>query len=324
MPLSPEVADHLCLKIDPDLYWSDSSWFSWAIPEKGINGIFYNHFRPNMNCMLGGPAMWDGKQWHNWDMLYFDWQLMRKLPEGEYGVDYDKYDFVTPWSMSIELLEPLKKYRLGYDNNGFRLDLVWEAVAPPNVIGVQKEGGFDEAYKLHFEQPGRVTGSVELDGSRHDVDCYSIRDGSHGRRYLEKVPSGGYTWSTADDRHGWHFMGSNIEGTNESKAAGGYILRDGVMSSITRGVRRVLERNGPRPSLIEVELEDELGRALHATGREVSAAQLILFPDHGQWWTLYQWEYDGFTNAIGEDQEYYSLDDFRRWLRASPETWKTR
>ena len=59
MALTADVADHLCLSGDEDPYWSDSSWFSWAIPERGINGFFYNHFRPNMNCFLGGPAMWD-------------------------------------------------------------------------------------------------------------------------------------------------------------------------------------------------------------------------------------------------------------------------
>ena len=88
MALTTEVADHFNMNLDDDPYWSESSWFSWAIPERGINGFFYNHFRPNMNCLLCGPAMWDRSGMHTWKFRFFDWQLMRQLPEGRFGVDY--------------------------------------------------------------------------------------------------------------------------------------------------------------------------------------------------------------------------------------------
>ena len=178
-----------------DPYWSESSWFSWAIPERGINGFFYNHFRPNMNCLLGGPAMWDRSGQHVWDFLYFDWQLMRRLPRGRYGVDYNKYDFETPWSMAIKMIKPLERYQLRYDREGFKLDLVFTAISPPNEVG-QHERGAERAYKLHFEQPGRIEGTVELDGECYSVNCFSIRDGSHGPRFLETTARGGYAWST--------------------------------------------------------------------------------------------------------------------------------
>src|SRR5437867_12672772 len=106
-----ELLDHLCTEGSDDPYWSDSSWFSWAIPDRKINGFFYNHFRPNMNCLLGGPAMWDPSGQHVWDVLYFDWQLMRVPPVGTYGVDYDNYDFETPWGISIQMLEPVQRYQ---------------------------------------------------------------------------------------------------------------------------------------------------------------------------------------------------------------------
>jgi hypothetical protein len=324
MALTADVADHFNPRMDDDPYWSESSWFSWAIPERGICGFFYNHFRPNMNCFLGGPAMWDDTGRYVWDMRYFDWQLLRQLPRGKWGVDYDKYDFEAPCSMSIRTLEPLKRYRLGYDRNGFKLDLVYEALCEPNQIGAHKEGGYEDAYRLHFEQPGRVQGTVELDGERYDVDCFSIRDGSHGRRHLDRVPAGGYTWSTADARNGWHLMAVDLDGSRETKVMGGYILRDGVISPTVSGVRRVLERDGPRPVRLEVELEDELGRKLHAVGRERTWAEFTLFSDHGQYWSLFEWDYDDFRGVVGEDQEYKGLDDWRRWHRAGPEAWRRR
>jgi hypothetical protein len=324
-----ESLDHFHPEMSDHPYWTESSWFSWAIPEKGICGLFWNHFRPNMNCLVGGPAMWDGSGpdgtgLHVWEFPFFDFQTMRVLPEGRWGVDYDKYDFATPWSMSIRMLEPMRSYRLGYDREGFKLDLVYTAIAPPNVMGAPGAEELKTAFRTHFEQPGRIRGTVELDGVRHEVDGYSIRDGGHGPRFLETAAPGGYAWSTADDRTGWHVLAPNAADGPVAKVVGGYILRDGAMSPIVEGTRRVVARKGPRPDVVEVKARDALGRELEAVGRAQSAARFMLFPDRGQWWTLFRWDYDGFTGAVGEDQEYYGLHEFRRWHRAGADAWARR
>lgn len=324
MALTSEVADHFNLKKDDDLYWSESSWFSWAIPERKINGFFYNHFRPNMNCMLAGPAMWDASTPHAWDFPFFDWQAMRPLPRGRFGIDYDKYDFMTDFSFGIKMLEPLKRYQLMYDANGFTLDLVFEAVAEPHEIGSRDDHGFDGAYKLHFEQPGRIKGTIRLEGETYQVDTFSIRDGSHGRRNLEKCTPGGYLWSTADAQTGFHMMAVDANQSRDTVSVGGYLMRDGVVSSLAEGTRRVLERDGPRVTAVEVIAKDQLGRELHAVGRSVCHAEVVLFPDRGMWWQQYAWDYDGHEGAIGEDQEYYGLQDYRLWHRAGPEAWAKR
>ena len=67
-----------------------------------------------------------------------------------------------------------------------------------------------------------------------------------------------------------------------------------------------------------------MGRSLRAIGREHVPAEFMLFPDRGQWWTQFKWDYDGVEGAVGEDQEYYGIHDFRRWHRAGPEVWKVR
>ncbi len=322
MTLSSDIADHFNLNYTDDPYWAESSWFSWAIPERGINGFFYNHFRPNMNCLLGGPAMWDQSGQHVWEFPYFDWQLMRVPPEGRFGIDYDKYNWKAPWSMSLQVLEPLKRYRLGYDRNDFKLDLEYEAISEPNEIGVQP--GLERAFKLHFEQPGRIRGSVVLEGERYEVDCFSIRDGSHGPRFLESTMSGGYTWSTADEKTGFHILAKDRHSSRETEIVGGYILRDGRIAPVTGGIRRVVERAGARPDVIEIETEDTLGRSLQARGKAWVPAEFMLFPDRGQWWTQFKWSYDGFEDAVGEDQEYYGIQEFRKWHRAGPEAWAKR
>jgi len=328
MTLTPEIADHFNLNISDDPYWADTSWFSWAIPERGINGFFYNHFRPNMNCMLGGPAMWDNSAknltgQNPWNFLFFDWQTMRVLPEGKYGVDYDKYDFQTPWSMSIRTLKPMRQFQLGYDREGFKLNLKFTASCEPNVIGSAATKR-SQSFKLHFEQPGRIEGTVDLDGTVYEVNCFSIRDGSNGPRFLEKVVPGGYTWCSADEKNGWHLLAKDWDNNRDTKVVGGYIFRDGIISPVVDGVRRVVKRDGPVPAALEVTLRDQLGRDLQAWGEAKVPAEFMLFPDRGQWWTQFAWDFDGFRGALGEDQEYYGIQDFRRWHRATPQVWSQR
>ena len=316
--------DHFYRGQNDDPYWTDSSWFSWAIPEQDICGLIWMHFRPNMNCMCAGPAMWDRSGQHVWDFPYFDFQTMRRLPEGRYGVDYDKYDFAAPWGLSVRTIEPLQRYRIAYDRFGFRLDLEFEAIAPPNVINAPSAEQLKSAFRLHFEQPGRIRGEVELDGVRHRVDTFSIRDGGHGPRFMENSAPGGYAWSTADEKTGFHVLAPGSGGGPQSKVIGGYILRDGIISPTVDGHRRVVERNGARPEVVEIHARDELGRELNVLGRARAPAEFMLFPERGQWWTLFRWDYEGASGATGEDQEYYGIHEFRKWHRAGPEGWAKR
>jgi hypothetical protein len=313
------VLDHFA-PVGEDLSWTESSWFSWAIPERDIAGLLWTHLRPNQSCLCGGPAMWDTSGELVWDFRYFDFQTLRPLPAGHWGTDYDKYAYATPWGLDIRMEEPLKRYRLRYERANFRLDLTFTAIAPPNVMGKPPAPGLEQAFKIHFEQPGRIAGWVELDGERMAVDCFSIRDGGHGPRSLEASKPGGYSWCTADAGNAWHVLAPNMV-DRVAPAVGGYILRDGVMAPVIGGSRRVVERAGPMPSVIEVRLHDELGRSVEALGRAQVPAKFMLFPDRGQWWTLYRWDWDGFTGAIGEDQEYYGIHEFRRWHRGGPALW---
>jgi len=324
MKVTAEVANQFNMNHGGEPYWNESSWFSWGIPEKGINGLFYHFFRPNMNCLNGGPAMWDKTGENTWNGLYWDWQYMRELPAGVYGVDYNKFDYKAPCSMEVRTLEPLKRYRLGYDRNQFKLDLEFEAVAEPHSLHSGDDGALNLSQRFHFEQPGRMRGTVSVRGDTYEVDCFSIRDGSHGRRFWGDVPPGGYTWSTADEKTGWHFIAVDADNSRDTRIVGGYLLRDGELVSLESGVRRVLERDGPMPSKIEIEAVDKQGRRLHAIGRATVPGFFHYYSDQVQWWTQFAWDYDGFAGAIGEDQEYYPLEAMRAWSRGNPTLWQTR
>ncbi|MCB2079353.1 MAG: hypothetical protein KDE55_16865 [Novosphingobium sp.] len=312
------------MNLDDNTTWNESSWLSFAIPERKINGFVYYFFRPNMNCLNGGVAMWDLTGEYTWDCLFWDWQFMRELPPGEYGVDYNKYDFKAPWSLSCETVEPLQKYRFGYDLKGCKLDLLFEGVAEPHPMASGEEGQLNRSQRFHFEQPGTMKGTIELEGEKYEVDCYSIRDGSHGPRTWDEVPAGGYTWSTASDKSAFHLIAVDDKDSHETKILGGYYMKDGILASLVSGVRRVVQRKGPMPTIVEVEATDAMGRKLEAIGRITVPALFHYYSYQVQWFSQFVWDYDGHVGAIGEDQEYYPVAAMRSWMRSPPGMWKTR
>jgi hypothetical protein len=58
-------ADQFCPIPTHDPYWNESSWFSFSIPERKFHGFIYYFFRPNMNLLVGGPAIWDPSGCHS-------------------------------------------------------------------------------------------------------------------------------------------------------------------------------------------------------------------------------------------------------------------
>lgn len=324
MTQTPEMADYFNMDHGGEVFWNESSWMSWSISERNINGFFYHFFRPNMRCINGGPAMWDLTGELTWDCLYWDWQYMRQLPPGEYGKDYNKFNYKAPCSMEARLLEPMKRYNIRYDRQGFAMDLTFEGTGPIHLFQSGAVGKLNESQKFHFEQPGRMKGTVEFKGERYDVDCFTIRDGSHGRRFFGDIPPGGYTWSTASEKSAWHFMAVDTNQDHDTKIVGGYYQRDGIISSLVSGVRRIVRRRGPMPTVIEIEAKDALGRDLQAVGRLTIPALFHYYSDQVQWFSQFAWDYDGHVGAVGEDQEYYPVAAMREWQRATPSHWLTR
>ena len=54
-----DVADeHFHPKSD-DPYWSENTLLGFTVPERNMCGFIYYYFRPNMNLVVAGPAIWD-------------------------------------------------------------------------------------------------------------------------------------------------------------------------------------------------------------------------------------------------------------------------
>jgi len=77
------------------------------------------------------------------------------------------------------------------------------------------------------DQPGRMTGSVVLDGERLAVDCYSLRDRTWGPHRRGASPAGDYRWVIASPESPWHAVTIAGDEPGVDTVRRGHLVRDG-------------------------------------------------------------------------------------------------
>ncbi len=298
-------ADRFGDQRDDNPYWNESVWFSFSIPERKIHGLIQYYFRPNMGMLNGGPAMWEPGQNFSWNCLYYNWAHLQALPPGQ-----KKFDMKALNSLQCKVLEPLKRYAIRYDYEDFEMDLTWEAIGPMHELKTG-DAGQQATARFHIEQPGRMRGMIRRDGADYPIDCFSMRDTSYGAREYASLASGGYFWGIAD-RSAFHAIAMG-EG-REQRVIGGFIWKDGEMSSLVAGHRRVVGFGRYGPSHVVFEATDKLGRRIRADGFIEEGLIWTGYTDHTVVWSLVRWEWDGTTHW-GDNQEFCSAVRFRRIAR---------
>jgi hypothetical protein len=303
-PLPP--ADRFADNISADPYWNESVWFSIAKPQEKLNGIIHYYFRPNMGMLNGGPILWDPTHNFFWNCLYHNWSHLQPIPP-----DAQKFNLTAYNSLAVKVLEPLTRYSIKYDGDGCRMDLVWEAIGPLHEL---KSGDAEQESKarFHIEQPGRMTGTIRLGERLIAIDCLSMRDASSGpRQYGKVVASGSYFWGIAAQSC---FHAITLGEGPERKLMGGFIWKDGVMSSLVSGTRTALAFGTYGPSKVRVEAIDKLGRTVTLNGRVDQGLIHTGYTTHTVVWSQTEWEWDGVTHW-GEHQEFCSAEKFRKIAR---------
>jgi hypothetical protein len=302
--------DEFCPTPSDDRYWNESAWFSFSIPEKGIHGMVYYYFRPNMNLIQGGPILWDASGAHTWDCLYHDWHPLMPIPEGA-----QKFDLKMLNSLEVRVEEHHKRYRLGYDFGGFKLDLTWAALSEPHhFLGMEIEAtGASPENRMHIEQMGRVSGTIELHGETMAVDCFALRDSSWGVRQIDAVKRGSYFWAVADENTAFHAQ-SMGEG-DEQRVAGGFLKLDGKVATLASGTRVVTDMGPLTPHRFTLQLEDKLGRTAEIVAKPQSHLMFNAFPRCQVVWSLLEADFGGGVTGWGDIQEFQPMEQFRAMVR---------
>jgi hypothetical protein len=301
-------ADHFGAR-DDNPYWNESVWFSFSIPERRIHGMVQYYFRPNMGMLNGGPTMWDPSGTFQWNCLYYNWSHLQAMPAGA-----QKFDMQARNSLRVKMIEPMKRYRIDYDKDGFTMDLEWEAIGPAHELHTG-DAGQQATAKFHIEQPGRMKGTIRRHGEAFAIDCFSMRDTSYGAREYESLASGGYFWGIAPDS-AFHALCMTTEGTygREARCVGGFIWKDGQLGSMVSGKRTIAEFGRFGPSQVVFEGTDTLGRTITATGIIDPGLVFTGYTDHTVVWSLAEWEWDGVRHW-GDNQEFSPAEPFRQMAR---------
>lgn len=282
-------------------YETETWWFSFFAPERAIGGWLYASIRQHAGVTAGGAWMWDDAGPNPWDAPFFQ-QFSHLKPPTSRGPE--RMEFAT--GMTVEVLEPGMSYRLGYDDrHRFTADLRFDGLERPVPL---RHGAPPYPKAAHYDQTGRVVGSIHLDGEVIDIDCYAMRDRSWGPRGERGRVRVGYTWAANEDVTVLTYTSGSNDGIE--KVHSGYLRRDGEVSQLTGG-RRVVRRDPSSGWVtgLELDVTDELGRGFAGSAEALS--RLILPGATGVCTnTLLRWNTDG-AELYGEDQDVWSLNEIR-------------
>ena len=283
-----------------DPWWTETVWFAWMVPERGLLGYFYPVFRPNLGIQAGGVLVFDGSGELPWELPVFEYDWHQQIPPG-----LDLRDATLNSGMRLRCLEPTRTYQLDFENRDVTLSLRAEAVTEPLITRATPPFN-----KGHIDQICHVTGSMVLHGESIDVDCFAMRDRSWGPRQDGRQPQVGYSYATQDENNAW--LAVSIGKGLDYTVSTGFNVVDGTWSQMVSG-HRVVHRDGDgKPVSYDVVATDLLGRTVEATGTMVSRQVFTAYPSMFCWDALVEWRADGF-HGWGEDQDCWHPRKWRQF-----------
>lgn len=278
-----------------DPAWIETLWFPFWVPEEGLSASVRVRLMPNEGGLEATVAGWHG------DSKPVFGDRIRAALEGE----PDLRDLHTG-GLHLECLEALTRYRIRHEGPRSRLDVVFEAILPPNPVAPEESPGM---FAGHFEQPGHVTGSLHFGGRDRTIDCHAIRDRSWGPRRMPRDLRLGNAHGTAEGFGFFAYVNPAPDG--RERITSGYHLADGVAAAITDGVRTTTLREG-MASAVSIEARDAAGRTLQANGTCVNT--MASNAGNGVYAVLHlvRWEH-GHGTSWGENHDVWSEE---AWLAA--------
>jgi hypothetical protein len=282
---------------------TETWWFSFFVPDRGLGGWLYALLRPNQSTSAGGLWVWDGSGSQPRDARYF--AHYTSLPTRPARLVLPRLSF--PSGFEIEVRESGRRYGLAFADPDSQVSLDLEFVATMPAVGhANRMPPFEES--SHFDQAGRVTGRLSLDGEEIAVDAYAFRDRSWGLRSERVAPEFSYCWK-ADASEAFLVYAPRVDGP--LAISRGILYRDGVARPITSGLRsEVRDPAHGWVTSLTVTAVDDLGRGIEAHAEAVSRL-VHPRPTSANTISVLSWS-DAAGRSWGEDQDVWPHRAWRR------------
>lgn len=279
-----------------DPSWIETMWFPFWVPAESMTGSIRVRLSPNLGELEVTIAGWRGDS----EGLFGDrFTVPIEGTPNLLNLDFEE-------RLQIDCLEALRRHRIRHKGRGVELDLLFEAIMPPNPVSPEASPGM---FAGHFEQPGRVTGTLVLRGREIAIDCHSIRDRSWGPRQMPERLRLGNAYATAPALAFFAYVNPTAEGVE--RITHGYHFEGGVEAALVEGLRETRLRDG-LPESIRISAVDAAGRSLEIEGTCVNT--MASNAGNGVYATLnlVRWSYGG-GEIWGENHDVWNEAD---WLAA--------
>lgn len=290
-------------------YEAETFWYSFFVPERRIGGWIYASVRQNAGITAGGMWLWDHTTPHPVDIPFYEYFAHLKLPAERGPI---RVAFAT--GMTVQLREPLMAYDVTYDDRDrIHADLRFDALEPPVPLRTG-EPPYPNAH--HFDQTGRVSGTITLDGNEIPVDCFAMRDRSWGPRPERGYRRVGYTWAAGRATSLLTYTAPVGEGVEHIYS--GYLRRAGKISRLVAGTRHV-ERDPAEGWVTGISLDARTEDSQRILGEARGVSRLLLsIGNHICACTLLAWDLEG-EHLVGEDQDVWPIHEWRAMRAARRE-----
>lgn len=223
----------------PQALWNESYWFAFYDPRERIGvmtrmGLLVNKKQANVWFAISK----DGKVVH--DATNLDCPL----PEGD-------IDNLSIGGVTYQCLEPLRTWRLLYNQGGTALDVTWRGFMPVFDYG-HEQSFIPSLASNHLEQSGEVEGTVTIAGRSYPVKTVGHRDHSWGER--DWTATRGWYWVEAQFGTELAFNSYRLFLRDGTEKTGGFVYDGKNMMGIQRAE-------------ISVETGDHFGAQKSATVR---------------------------------------------------------
>jgi hypothetical protein len=262
----------------------------------------YHTFRPALGIYGGGCIIWDSQSNLPWDAPLYQFDVCRPIPGR-----IDLRNLQLDNGARITSLLEGHEFEVEFRNARAHLCLKFTATTPPDLT---ERDGTPEFFAGHLDQPGKYEGFVEIEGQRHVIDAFGIRDRSWGPRKIGDDIRMGYAHGAAPDVA---FLAFSRPAGAREEIFKGYLSLDGERVPVASGHREI-EREGLKLKRIRFALTDKSGRTLEGNGTPLNQFSYMSYPNMLSHHYLMRWELPAGI-VYGEEQDLWSLPLWRDHIR---------